>query len=104
MTETLGRLRTIVASRADAPPEKSYTAKLLAAGRPTIAQKVGEEAVESVIAALSGSKADLVGESADLLYHLSVLWYEAGITPDDIDAELAHREGLSGIEEKAQRP
>lgn len=103
MTETLGRLATIVASRADASPEESHTAALLAAGRAKIAQKVGEEAVETVIAALSGDKDALVGESADLLFHLSVLWHEAGVTPDDIDAELARREGLSGIEEKARR-
>ena len=104
MTEDpLGRLAAIIASRADAPAEKSHTAALLAAGRAKIAQKVGEEAVETVIAAIEDDRAALIAESADLLYHLSVLWADAGLTPADIDAELARREGMSGLEEKSRR-
>ncbi|MBZ6377684.1 phosphoribosyl-ATP diphosphatase [Pacificimonas flava] len=103
MTDILGRLATIVASRADAAAGESHTAALLQKGRGKIAQKVGEEAVETVIAAVAEDRAALIGESADLLYHLSVLWFDAGLTPGDIDAELARREGMSGIEEKRSR-
>ncbi len=103
MTATLERLAAIVASRRAADPTESYVAKLLARGRGKIAQKVGEEAVEAVIAAMKNDREELIGESADLLFHLAVLWADAGITPDDIDAELARREGVSGIAEKAAR-
>lgn len=104
MTATLERLAAIVASRREADPTESYVAKLLGRGRAKIAQKVGEEAVEAVIAAMKDDREGLIGESADLLFHLAVLWADAGITPDDIDAELARREGVSGIAEKASRP
>jgi len=100
----LARLFAVIESRRGADPESSYTAKLFSRGREKIAQKLGEEAVESVIAALSGDKAALTGESADLLYHLLVLWADAGLDPADVWAELARREGISGIEEKAARP
>ena len=103
MTATLDRLAAIVASRRAADPAESYVAKLFTKGRAKIAQKVGEEAVEAVIAAMKDDREGLIGESADLLFHLSVLWADAGITPDDIDAELARREGVSGIAEKASR-
>jgi phosphoribosyl-ATP pyrophosphohydrolase len=103
MNATLERLATIVASRRAADPAESYVAKLFVKGRAKIAQKVGEEAVEAVIAAVKDDREGLIGESADLLFHLSVLWADAGITPDDIDAELARREGVSGIAEKAAR-
>lgn len=103
MTATLDRLAAIVASRRAADPAGSYVAKLFAKGRGKIAQKVGEEAVEAVIAAVGDDREGLIGESADLLFHLSVLWVDMGITPDDIDAELARREGVSGIAEKASR-
>jgi len=103
MTATLDRLAAIVASRRAASPSESYVAKLFAKGRAKIAQKVGEEAVEAVIAAVRDDREELIGESADLLFHLAVLWADAGITPDDIDAELARREGVSGIAEKASR-
>ncbi|WBX85653.1 phosphoribosyl-ATP diphosphatase [Sphingosinicella microcystinivorans] len=103
MTATLDRLAAIVASRRAADPAESYVAKLFAKGRGKIAQKVGEEAVEAVIAAVGDDREGLIGESADLLFHLSVLWADMGITPDDIDAELARREGVSGIAEKAAR-
>lgn len=81
----------------------SYTAKLFAAGRAKIAQKVGEEAVETVIASLSDDRAALVSEATDLMFHLLVLLADAGLSLDDVRAELARREGVSGIDEKAAR-
>lgn len=101
--EVLQRLYTTIMSRRGADPETSWTAKLFAQGRGKIAQKVGEEAVEVNIAALTQGPDELAAESADLLYHLLVMWADAGITPDDVWAELAKREGLSGIEEKRAR-
>ncbi|MBV7255822.1 phosphoribosyl-ATP diphosphatase [Pacificimonas sp. WHA3] len=103
MTDILNRLALIVAARADAPPSESHTAALLAKGRAKVAEKVGEEAIETVIAAVQDDRQAIIGESADLLFHLSVLWHDAGLTPDNIDAELARREGLSGLAEKAAR-
>ena len=103
MTATLERLETIIASRASASPEESHTAALLAKGRAKVAEKVGEEAVETVIAAMGEDRAALIAESADLLFHLAVLWHDAGISAADVDAELARREGVSGIAEKAGR-
>ena len=103
MTATLDRLAAIIASRRHADPATSHVAKLLKQGRAKIAGKVGEEAVETVIAAVQNDRAAIVAESADLLFHLSVLWADAGISPDDIDAELARREGVSGLAEKAGR-
>jgi phosphoribosyl-ATP pyrophosphohydrolase len=82
----------------------SYTRSLFDRGRPRIAQKLGEEAVEAVIALMRDDRAGLVGESADLLYHLLVAWAEAGITPEEVWAELRRREATSGHAEKAQRP
>lgn len=103
-THILDTLFAVIASRQGADPATSYTAKLFAKGRGKIAQKVGEEGVETVIAALSQGKPELVGESADLLYHLMVLWAECGVAPDDVWAELQRREGVSGIAEKNSRP
>lgn len=100
----LDKLFETIASRKGADPSASYTAKLFSKGRAKIAQKVGEEGVECVIAALSEGNDELVSESADLFYHLLVLWAEAGVNPDEIWAELARREGISGIEEKESRP
>ncbi|MEP0191817.1 MAG: phosphoribosyl-ATP diphosphatase [Erythrobacter sp.] len=100
---TLERLEATIAQRASASPDASYVAKLNAKGLPKIAQKVGEEAVEAVIAAVSGSDEDLVGESADLLFHLLVLLQAKGVTFADVLGELDRREGLSGLEEKASR-
>jgi phosphoribosyl-ATP pyrophosphohydrolase len=103
MSHALDRLfAKIDASRAG-DPATSYTAKLFQRGRPKIAQKLGEEAVEAVIELMRGDKPALIGESADLLYHLLVCWAEAGIAPDEVWAELARREGVSGIAEKAAR-
>jgi phosphoribosyl-ATP pyrophosphohydrolase len=84
-------------------PEKSYTAKLFARGKGKIAQKLGEEAVETVIAALSETPHRVIGESADLLYHLLVLWAECDIEPYQVWNELENRIGTSGIEEKKSR-
>src|SRR5437763_557063 len=101
--EALARLWRVFDSRRGADPETSYTAKLFRRGRAKIAQKLGEEAVEAVIEAVKGVRAALTGESADLLYHLLVLWADMGLTPDDIAAELARREGTSGVAEKKAR-
>ncbi|MGB3721828.1 MAG: phosphoribosyl-ATP diphosphatase [Pacificimonas sp.] len=103
MTDTLNRLAQIIETRRAASPDESHTARLMARGRAKIAEKVGEEAVETVIAAVQDDRAALVSESADLLFHLAVLWADAGICVADIDAELARREGQSGLDEKAGR-
>ena len=99
----LERLFAVIESRKGADPSVSRTAHLFDRGVSKIAQKVGEEAVEAAIAAVEGKRAELVGESADLLYHLFVLWSAMGLTPEDVYAELARREGTSGIEEKSSR-
>jgi phosphoribosyl-ATP pyrophosphohydrolase len=99
----LDRLWQIIQSRRGADPQSSYTARLFARGRAKIAQKLGEEAVEAVIEGVGENPAALVGESADLLYHLLVLWAAAGISPADVAAEFARREGTSGIDEKRAR-
>jgi phosphoribosyl-ATP pyrophosphohydrolase len=101
---TLERLWQVIQSRRSADPEISYTARLFARGRAKIAQKLGEEAVEAVIEGVADNSTALIGESADLLYHLLVLWADAGISPADVSAELTRREGMSGIEEKRGRP
>ena len=99
----LDRLYTVIRGRRGADPEKSYVARLFAKGRMKIAQKVGEEGVETALAAAAGSRLELVGESADLLFMLLVLWSECGVKPADVFAELARREGRSGIDEKKSR-
>lgn len=101
--KTLARLWAVVESRRGADPETSYTARLFSRGRTKIAQKLGEEAVEAVIEGIRNDRAALTRESADVLYHLLVLWADAGITPADVGAELARREGTSGIDEKHGR-
>ncbi|MFT8722985.1 MAG: phosphoribosyl-ATP diphosphatase [Acetobacter malorum] len=100
----LDRLYTVVQSRKGTDPSLSHSARLLSRGTYKIAQKFGEEAVECLIEAVAGRKDLLVGESADVLYHLIVLWVDAGVTPEDVWAELRRREGTSGIAEKASRP
>lgn len=97
------RLYSQVLARNGGDPSVSYTAKLLKEGVPKCAKKVGEEAVEVGIAALSGTAQERVAESADLLYHLCVLWVAAGIDPKDVFAELTAREGRSGLDDKAAR-
>ena len=104
MSEALDRLFATIAARKGGDPASSYTAKLLAAGVETCAKKFGEEAVEAVIAAVQKDKAELAKESADVLYHLAVLWAASGISPEDVYAVLKSREGQSGLDEKASRP
>jgi phosphoribosyl-ATP pyrophosphohydrolase len=99
----LARLFALIQSRRGADPASSYTARLFAAGRAKIAAKVGEEATETVIAGVAETPDRLTSESADLLYHLLVLWADAGIAPADVLAELARRESQSGLAEKASR-
>ena len=99
----LDRLWQVIQSRRGADPESSYTARLFVRGRAKIAQKLGEEAIETVIEGIGDNPAALVGESADLLYHLLVLWAAAGVSPADVAAELTRREGTSGIAEKRAR-
>ena len=106
MTEThaLDRLfATIAARKAAGDTTASYTAKLIAQGVEKCAKKFGEEATETVIAAIQQDKTELAKESADVLYHLAVLWAASGITPEDVYAVLKSREAMSGLEEKASR-
>ncbi|HEY5238767.1 MAG TPA: phosphoribosyl-ATP diphosphatase [Rhizomicrobium sp.] len=99
----IDRLFAAIAARKGGDPNTSYTAKLLNDGVQRCAKKLGEEAVEAAIAATSGDKQALTAESADVLYHLLVLWAACGVEPDDVYAALAAREGRSGIEEKNAR-
>src|ERR1700759_4911478 len=104
MSHTLDRLFSTIAARKGADPSQSYTAKLLSAGVEKGAKKFGEEATEAVIAAIQKDKTELAKESADVLYHLAVLWAASGLTPEDVYAVLKSREGVSGLEEKTSRP
>jgi len=99
----LDALSETIESRRGTNPEKSYTAKLLSRGTRQVAKKFAEEAGEVVIDAVAQDKSGLVGESADVLYHLLVLWADARIKPTQVWAELARREGISGIAEKLAR-
>src|SRR5689334_19213037 len=103
MTETLDKLFATIASRKGGDAGTSYTARLLAGGIEKCAKKFGEEAIEAVIAAIQKDKTELAKESADVLYHLLVLWAASGITPQQVYAVLQSREGQSGLEEKASR-
>ena len=103
MTDTLIRLEAIIRERRSADPALSYVAKLTHAGRAKIAQKLGEEAVEAVIAAVADDRNGVISESADLLFHLAVLLADMGIPMTDVLAELDRREGVSGLTEKANR-
>jgi phosphoribosyl-ATP pyrophosphohydrolase len=103
MSDALDRLFATIAARKGADPASSYTATLLAEGVEKCAKKFGEEATETVIAAISRDKTELAKESADLLYHLLVLWAASGITPEEVYAVLRARQGRSGLEEKAAR-
>ena len=102
-TFTLADLEAIVAARAAADPSESWTAKLVAAGQQKAAKKLGEEAVETVIAAIEGDKAALTSETADLLYHLMVVLKIGGVALQDVMGELERRTSQSGIVEKASR-
>jgi phosphoribosyl-ATP pyrophosphohydrolase len=99
----IDRLFATIAARKKADPKSSYTAQLLAEGVQKCAKKFGEEAVEAALAAVSKDKAALAAESADVLYHLLVLWAASGIEPKDVYATLKSREGQSGLKEKASR-
>lgn len=99
----LERLEAAIAQRRHASPDESYVAKLHAKGLPKIAQKLGEEATETVIAALAGDESELVGEAADLLFHLLVLLGAKGVPLERVLGELERREGMSGLAEKAAR-
>lgn len=103
MADTLDTLEAVIRERRLGDSGSSYVAKLTARGRAKIAQKLGEEAVETVIAAIEDDKAGIVSEAADLVFHLAVLLADAGLSLDDVRAELARREGVSGIAEKAAR-
>ena len=102
-TAALDRLFAVIEARKSADPGSSYTAKLLAGGTTAITAKITEEAAEVVAAALAEGHEALTRESADLLYHLCVLWADRGIQPADVWADLARREGVSGLDEKASR-
>jgi len=102
-THPLDRLFALIASRKGADPTTSYTAKLFGQGKLKCAKKLGEEAVETSLAAVAQDKAALVGESADLIYHLLVLWAVCDVTPDEVYAVLEARQGRSGLDEKASR-
>ena len=99
----LDSLFAVIESRRSADPAQSHTARLLAGGPQAAAKKLGEEAVETVIEGVGGDKTGLVSESADLLYHLLVLWAARGVRPAEVWAALAARRGVSGIAEKAAR-
>lgn len=101
--DILDQLEATIRARRDADPGSSYVASLFTKGRGSIAKKVGEEATECVIAALAEPDR-LASEAADLLFHLAVLLADAGLSLDDVRAELARREGVSGHDEKAARP
>lgn len=101
--EIVDALYAVIESRRGSDPDSSYTAQLLARGTGKIAEKVGEEAVETVVAALNEGNDALAAESADLIYHLCVLWADAGLRPEDVWAKLAERQGMSGLAEKANR-
>ena len=101
--DVLARLYATILSRKGGDAEASYTASLFAGGPKTICRKVGEEALEVTVEGLQGDQPAIARESADLIYHLMVLWADAGVAPEDVWAELARREGISGHVEKARR-
>lgn len=102
--DILNQLYQVILSRKDADPNTSYSAKLLAKGSKKTAEKFGEEAIECLIECATGNQKELITESADVLYHLLVMWVSAGVSPDDVWTELHRRAGISGITEKAARP
>lgn len=100
---TLDDLATLIAARADADPDTSWTAKLLSKGPEKCAEKFGEEAIEAIIEAVKGDQAALTSEAADVLFHLLVMLQSRGVALSDVMAELARRQGTSGLAEKAAR-
>ena len=103
MTDILDRLAEVLESRKQASPDSSYVAKLYARGTDAILKKIGEEATETVMAAKDGQAERIICEVADLWFHTLVLLAHAGLKPADVLDELARREGLSGLVEKANR-
>ena len=103
MSDILERLAETLEARKGADPQSSYVARLYAKGTDSILKKVGEEAAETIIAAKSGDREQLIYETADLWFHTLVMLAHAGLGPNDVLNELARREGLSGLEEKAAR-
>lgn len=101
---TLSTLETIIATRAASDDEKSYTRKLLGKGVAVCAKKLGEEAVETALAAVVGTEEEVAAETADLLYHLLVVLKARGVSVDDVMTVLQGRTGRTGLEEKASRP
>lgn len=103
-SDVVQRLAAVIAARQGADPASSYTARLLAGGPQAAAKKLGEEAVETALAAVSGDRDAVASESADLIYHWLVLLAATGVDLDAVAANLAAREGRSGLDEKAARP
>ncbi len=103
MNDILGRLAATLEERKGADPQRSYVAKLYSKGLDASLKKIGEEAAETIIAAKGGDRGQIVYEVADLWFHCLVLLAQQGIHPDEVLAELARREGLSGLAEKAAR-
>lgn len=103
VTDILHPLEATLTARRNCDPATSYVARLYAGGVPLIARKLGEEAVETIVAALSGDEAAVTAEAADLIFHLLVLLNSRGVSLADVEAELARRAGVSGIAEKAGR-
>jgi phosphoribosyl-ATP pyrophosphohydrolase len=101
--DVLARLADVVESRRGADPDKSYVARLLSKGPDSFLKKIGEEATETVMAAKDGDKLKIVNETADLWFHCLVMLAHYGLRPEEVLAELARREGLSGLDEKASR-
>ena len=104
MSDILDRLAQLLEARKDADPQASYVAKLYAKGMDGILKKIGEEAAETIIAAKDGDAQKIIYETADLWFHCMVMLAQAGLHPQDVLDELARREGLSGLAEKAARP
>ncbi|MDR5170275.1 phosphoribosyl-ATP diphosphatase [Methylobacillus sp. Pita2] len=104
MSDVLDRLAELLEQRKGADPQSSYVARLYAKGTDAILKKIGEEAAETIIAAKDGDAEKIVYETADLWFHSLVMLAHAGLGPQDVLRELARREGLSGLEEKASRP
>ena len=104
MNDIIQRLTQELEARKSADPQSSYVAKLYSKGMNAILKKVGEEAAETIIAAKDGSQEDLIYETADLWFHTMVMLAQAGLSAEDVLNELARREGLSGLVEKASRP
>ena len=101
--DILNQLFTVICSRKEHGTKDSYTANLFEGGRQLIVRKVGEEAIECVVAGLAETKEEIILESSDLIFHLMVLWADSGIVPKDVWRELSRRQGMSGLDEKKSR-